>query len=65
MTASLNLNLSDALNTDELRELVEFAETEHKPIERVLYEAAKAFLIHKGASPSGPARRTRRKAVAA
>lgn len=43
MEATLKLNLSDALNADELRELTEIARRERKPLERVLYEAAKAL----------------------
>lgn len=42
MNATLNLNLSDALNADELRELTAIAITEGKSLERVLFEAAKA-----------------------
>lgn len=41
MRATLNLNLSDALNAEELRELTETANQEHKTIERLLFEAAK------------------------
>lgn len=40
LTACLNLNLSDALSTAELEELVRRASTENKTIEKVLYEAA-------------------------
>lgn len=40
MKATLQLNLSDALNADELRELTAIAEAEDKTIERVLFEAA-------------------------
>lgn len=41
MTATLNLNLSDALTGDELRELTLIATTEGKSLERVLFEAAR------------------------
>ncbi len=42
MTATLQLNLSDTLNADELRELTAIATSQNKPLERVLFEAAKA-----------------------
>jgi hypothetical protein len=41
MTATLQLNLSDALTADELRELTATAIEENKPLERVLLEAAR------------------------
>lgn len=41
MTATLELNLSDALTADELRELTAEAVEQHKPIERVLLDAAR------------------------
>ena len=41
MRATLNLNLSDALTADELRELTAIATTEGKPLEKVLFEAAR------------------------
>lgn len=42
MTATLLLNLSDTLNAEELRELTAIATAAGKPLERVLFEAAKA-----------------------
>lgn len=41
MTATLQLNLSDALSVEELRELTRVALEEKKPLERVLLEAAR------------------------
>ena len=41
MTATLQLNLSDALTADELRELTFIATSENKTLEKVLFEAAK------------------------
>lgn len=40
MTATLKLNLSDALTQDELRALLAKAAEERKSLERVIYEAA-------------------------
>jgi len=41
MTATLQLNLSDTLSADELRELTYIATSQNKTLEKVLYEAAK------------------------
>ena len=41
MIATLQLQLADALSPSELRDLADLAVTQNKPIERVLYEAAK------------------------
>lgn len=44
MTATLQLNLSQHLNADELRDLTEESLETNKPIERVLFEAAKELV---------------------
>ncbi|MBB5038237.1 hypothetical protein [Prosthecobacter dejongeii] len=41
MNATIEVNLSDSLNAEELCELTAEAEEQDKPIARVLYEAAK------------------------
>lgn len=41
MTATLQLNLSNTLSADELRELTYIATSQNKTLEKVLYEAAK------------------------
>lgn len=41
MTATLQLNLSEALTADELAEVVDLAKRTGKSIERVLFEAAR------------------------
>lgn len=55
MKATLELNLGDALNAEELRELTEIATRERKSLERVLYEAAKALVTKVTTSPLRPA----------
>lgn len=58
MTAKLELNLSDALNSEELRELTAEAVEQHKPLERILYEAVKEVVrrrreaLMKGGTPA-------------
>jgi hypothetical protein len=44
MTSTLQLNLSQHLNADELRELTEESLETNKPIERVLFESAKELV---------------------
>lgn len=44
MTATLQLNLSQHLNAEELRELTEESLETNKPIERVLFESAKELV---------------------
>lgn len=53
MHATLDLNLADALNADELRELTKIAQTVNKPIERVLFEAAKALAMERRPAGEG------------
>jgi hypothetical protein len=48
MTATLQLNLSDTLSADELRELTFIATSQNKTLEKVLYEAAKDWADKKG-----------------
>lgn len=43
MKAHIELNLNDALNPEELRQLTALAAEQKKPLERILYEAAKAL----------------------
>lgn len=54
MRATLNLNLSDALTADELRELTAIATTEGKPLEKVLFEAARDLANRRPAPPPAP-----------
>jgi|GEM_PF-3984460 len=42
LTATLNLNLGDALSADELGELTSFATDRKVSLERVLFDAARA-----------------------
>lgn len=60
MTATLHLNLSDALSAEELRELTGIAEAEGKTLERVLFEAAqeRAARRRRGPTPPSPTRTT-------
>jgi len=44
MTATLELNLSDCLNADELQELTAESLERKEPLERVLYEGAKEVI---------------------
>jgi hypothetical protein len=44
MTATLQLNLSDVLNADELRELTSESLERKEPLERVLFEGAKEVI---------------------
>ena len=48
MTATLQLNLSDTLSAEELRELAFIATSQNKTLEKVLYEAAKDRADKKG-----------------
>jgi hypothetical protein len=50
MTANLKLNLSDALNSAELEELTGIATREQKPLERVLFEAARDLVLRRRAA---------------
>jgi len=45
MTATLNLNLGEALTADELRALTQAATERDTTIERILYEAAHALYL--------------------
>ena len=60
MTAELKLNLGDALNQEELRELLTIADEQQKPLERILFEAAKAAVKQAAAKmgSKGPAMAT-------
>ncbi len=44
MTATLQLNLSDTLSADDLRELTALSLEEKKPIEKVLFEGAREWV---------------------
>lgn len=52
MQATLLLNLSDALDAEELETLTALAQRDGKTIERVLFEAAKS-LVEKFKRPAG------------
>lgn len=43
-TVTLEVNLSDALTAEELKQLLEISEKEDKPLGRVLLEGARALL---------------------
>lgn len=59
MTATLHLNLGDALTAEELRELTAIATAEGKPLERVLFEAAQdRARRRRGPTPPSPTRTT-------
>ena len=53
MTATLQLNLSQHLNAEELRELTEESLETNKPIERVLFESAKELVRRRRESRRG------------
>jgi len=53
MTATLQLNLSQHLNAEELRELTEESLETNKPIERVLFESAKELVRRRREARSG------------
>lgn len=54
MKATLELNLSNALNSAELEELTGIATREQKPLERVLFEAAKDLFQRRRVQPTPP-----------
>jgi len=56
MRATLELNLSDALSGEELRELTVVAQERKQSIEKLLFEAAKALIakIHEERSSGKP-----------
>jgi hypothetical protein len=50
MTATLQLNLSQHLNADELQVLTAESLDRQQPIERVLYDAAKELIMRRRAA---------------
>lgn len=55
MTATLQLNLADALTKDELQTLLSEADKRKTTVERILYEAAHLFCTqHPAGKPANP-----------